>query len=190
MHLGIAHHFGWAVAVTVDRDAALVDRRRIELVEPGVAVAPIHSEGKTLDDAGAAALVAEVRASAARATGAALDALAAAIGAPIATISLREWDPDFPTDLLTLRRVPYEARADSVMYREVLAEEAAARGSSVVLFDARTVEADTREVLGPGADQVLRAPRDQIGPPWGKDQRVAYAAAILAGTRTLGGAQR
>ena len=51
MRIGIAHHLGWAVAVTAADDHRVVDRRRIELVEPGVATAPIHHEGKPLDDA-------------------------------------------------------------------------------------------------------------------------------------------
>jgi hypothetical protein len=45
MRLGIAHHLGWAVAVTASADQ-VVDRRRIELIEPGMPAAPIHHEGK------------------------------------------------------------------------------------------------------------------------------------------------
>jgi hypothetical protein len=44
-----------AVAITAT-GGRVVDRRRIELVEPGVANAPIHHEGKDLDDDAAAAL--------------------------------------------------------------------------------------------------------------------------------------
>ena len=89
MRVGIAHHFGWAVAVTASTDHRVVDRRRIELVEPGTAPAPIHHEGKPLDDVAAAKLVAEVRASALRATAAELDQLAADIAQPIVSMSLR-----------------------------------------------------------------------------------------------------
>lgn len=79
MRLGIADHFGWAVAVTATDAHDVVDRRRLELIEPGVTPAPIHYDGGSLDVAAAAALVAEVRASATRATSAALDGLAAAL---------------------------------------------------------------------------------------------------------------
>ena len=68
MRLGIAHHFGWAVAVTASAEHEVVDRRRIELIEPGTAAAPIHHEGKPLDDRALARLVDQVRASAERAT--------------------------------------------------------------------------------------------------------------------------
>ena len=40
---------------------------------------------------------------------------------PIVSMSLRAWPRDFPTDIATQRRAPYESRADSVMYRQVLA---------------------------------------------------------------------
>lgn len=182
MRLGVAHHLGWAVVVAATDDHVVADRRRIELVEPGVATAPIHHEGAHLDAAAAAALVAEVRASAERATAAALDALAAALPEPVASLSLRAWAPDFPTDLAVLRRVPYEARADSVMYRQVLAEEARRRGWDVHLFEARDVEAQAAAVLGLRADEVLHGPRARLGPPWAKDHRMALAATVLAGT--------
>ena len=176
MRVGIAHHFGWAVAVTASDDHEVVDRRRIELVEPGTAAAPIHHEGAALDDDACAALVAEVRASARRATAASLDALPR----PITSLSLRAWPDDFPDDLATLRRPPYEARADSVMYRQVLAELARERGWQVCTFDAGDVERRAAAVLGSRADEVLHGPRDRLGPPWSKDHRMALAATVLA----------
>jgi hypothetical protein len=180
MHLGIAHHFGWAVAVVADDDRHVVDRRRIELVEPGVAAAPVHHDGAHLADEELARLLAEVRASARRATAASLDEIAASVPAPIRTMSLRAWDPDFPQDLPTQRRVPHEARADSVMYREVLADLAQERGWDVHLFDAKTVERLALDAAGAADDEILRAPRAILGPPWNADHRTAYAAAIVA----------
>jgi hypothetical protein len=181
MRLGVAHHFGWAVAVTASADHRVVDRRRIELIEPGVAAAPIHHEGRHLDDAAAAALVAQVRASSARAASASLDRLAAALPGPIVSMSLRSWPPGFPEELAVQRRVPYESRADSVMYRQVLAELAHARGWAVHLYDAATVESRAAGVLGERAGEVLHGPRAALGPPWAKDHRTALAATVLAG---------
>jgi hypothetical protein len=177
--LGVAHHFGWAVAVTASDDHRVVDRRRIALVEPGVPAAPIHHDGAALDDAAALALVTRVRTSAVRATSAALAALEAT-GGPIVSLSLRAWPPDFPTDIAVQRRVPYEARADSVMYRQVLAECAQARGWDVHLFDAKDVEARAARILGARAHEVLHGPRATLGPPWSKDHRIALAATVLA----------
>ncbi len=134
MRLGIADHFGWAVAVTASADHEVVDRRRIELVEPGVCAAPIHYESKRLDVAETTALVAEVRASVVRATSAAFDGLAAALPASIVSISLRTLPPDFPEDIAVQRRTPYEARADAIMYRRVLVDLARARDWDVHFY--------------------------------------------------------
>ena len=188
MHLGIAHHLGWAVAVTAAYDHQVVDRRRVELIEPGLPAAPIHHEGgahafhgqgKHLHDGALAALVAKVRASAVRATAAELDALEDALPQPIASLSLRAWPADFPTDIDLQRRVPYESRADSVMYLKVLAELGQDRGWSVSFYEAKSVEAEARRILGSRAWAVLDGPRAALGPPWNKDHRTALAATVL-----------
>lgn len=181
MRLGIADHLGWAVAVTASADHEVVDRRRIELVEPGVSEAPIHYESGRLDVAATAALVARVRASVVRATSAALDEITAALPAPVRSISLRVWPLDFPDDIAVQRRAPYEARADAIMYRQELAELAHARGWEVHVYEAKAVVDQASRLLADRADEVLNGPRATIGPPWTKDHRVALAAAIVAG---------
>lgn len=180
MRLGIADHLGWAIAVTASADHEVVDRRRIELVEPGITSAPIHYESRNLDVGATAALVAQVRASAARTTSAALDEIAAALPAPIVSLSLRDWPPDFPDDIAVQRRAPYEARADAIMYRQILSELARARRWDVHLYDARDVVDQAVGVLAERADDVLRGPRASLGPPWAKDHRVALAATVIA----------
>jgi hypothetical protein len=181
MRLGIADHLGWAVAVTVSAGHQVVDRRRIELIEPGLTAAPIHYESRRLDVAATVALVAEVRASVFRATSAALDDIAAALPEPIASISLRSWPPDFPDDIAVQRRVPYEARADAIMYRHVLAELAHARDWDVHLYNAKEVVGQAAGMLGERADEVLQGPRARLGPPWTKDHRVALASTLVGG---------
>ena len=181
MRLGIADHLGWAVAVTASADHEVVDRRRIELVEPGLPAAPIHYEGWRLDVAATVALVATVRASVVRATSAALDELASALSTPVVSISLRAWPLDFPEDIVVQRRAPYEARVDAIMYRKVLSELAYARGWDVHVYDAKDVVSQAVSLLGERADEVLHGPRATMGPPWAKDHRVALAATIVAG---------
>jgi len=180
MRLGIAHHLGWAVAVTASADGRVVDRRRLDLIEPGLPVAPHEHEIQGLDDRAAQALVATVRAAAVRATSASLEALAAALPGPIGSMALRYWSPDFPDDVATLRRPPHQAVADSVLYRQVLADVAHEHGWAVHLYDARTVEAQAARALGARAHDVLHGPRALLGPPWTKDHRIALAAALLA----------
>ena len=180
VRLGIADHLGWAVAVTASADHEVVDRRRIELVEPGLSPAPIHYESRRLDVAATAALVAQVRASVVRAASAALDEIASASPAPVLSISLRAWPVDFPDDIAVQRRAPYEARADAIMYRQELAELAHARGWDVHLYDARAVVGQAERILAERADAVLHGPRATLGPPWTKDHRTALAATIVA----------
>jgi len=48
--MGIAHHLGWAVAVTASAGHEVVDRRRIELIEPGLPAAPVEHEARYLGD--------------------------------------------------------------------------------------------------------------------------------------------
>jgi hypothetical protein len=181
MRLGIYDHFGWAVAVTVDPKHEVVDRRRIELVEPGVTPAPIHYDSARLGVAVTTALVATVRGSIGRATSAAFDGLAAALPEPLVSISLRTWPEDFPEDIAVQCRTPYEARADAIMYRQVIAEVARARGWDVHLYVAKDVLGQATARLGERADEVLQGPRTRLGPPWTKDHRTALAAAIVAG---------
>ena len=180
VHVGVADHFGWAVAVTVSDDHEVVDRRRIELVEPGVCAAPVHYEARNLDDDALAALVAEVRSSVARAASTALDDLAGALPAPVTTLSLRTWPAEFPTDIAVQRRTPYEARADAIMYRQVLAELAHDRGWRVHLYRAKDVLPQAADHLGDRAGEVLHGVRARLGPPWTQDHRTALAAAVLA----------
>lgn len=181
MRLGIADHLGWAIAVTASGHHAVVDRRRLELIEPGISPAPIHYESRRLDVAATAALVANARESVVRVASAALDELAAALPEPVRSISLRAWPLDFPEDIAVQRRAPYEARADAIMYRQELSELAYARGWEVNVYDAKAVVGQAVRLLAERADEVLQGPRTTMGPPWTKDHRVALAATIAAG---------
>jgi hypothetical protein len=115
-----------------------------------------------------------------RATSSALDELGSVLPEPIDTISLRAWPADFPEDIAVQRCVPYESRADSVMYCQVLAELSRERGWSVRTYNAKSVEDEAIRILGDRANEVLRSPRTTLGPPWSKDHRIALAATIVA----------
>jgi hypothetical protein len=180
MRLGIADHLGWAIAVTASADHEVADRRRIELIEPGMVAAPIHYESRRLDVAATAALVAKVRASVVRATSAALDEIAAALPAPVVSISLRALPLEFPDDIAVQRRAPYEARADAIMYRQELSDLAHARDWEVHFYDAKAVVGQALGMLDERADEILQRPRAIMGPPWMKDHRIALAATIMA----------
>src|ERR671910_1647226 len=99
--VGVAEHGNSAVLVTV-AGGELLDRRRIDLTDRGLPTHPHHHEGswavgrylnipgaRALSLAEAVALVERVRASAARGAREGLEALAAAVPVPIASIAIR-----------------------------------------------------------------------------------------------------
>jgi len=179
VRVGIADHYGWAIAVTADDNYEVVDRRRIELLDDSeLPNAPVEHDIKGLADDAAFALVEAVRASALRAAATALEELSCAVPT-IASIALRAWPPDFPDDIATKRRAPYDTRADGIMYRQVLAEAAEARGWEVHLYDAKHVEGQASAKLGARAADVLYGPRAHLGAPWAKDHRTALAAIVV-----------
>jgi hypothetical protein len=177
LRLGIADHYAYANIVVASTDHDVVDRRRIALVEPGAPECPVHGEGKGLDDAACRALVDEFRDSIWRCANAAFDDLPKGI----ASVFLRSWPLDFPTDLATQRKLPYENWADSIIYRQVIADAAEARGWTIHLYDPKSVEAEARVVLGTRADDVIDGPRQRLGAPWAKDHRMALSATIVGG---------
>lgn len=169
--IGISDHGGWAILVTATRDGALLDRRRVELVDEDLPCIPHHHEAQMLPLDQAVALVERVRTSAEKHAALALDAVAAAVPG-IAGIALRRRQPLPPT--IPERLKDYRARnvADWVMYRDALASAAQARGWSVYWFDSRNLRLD---------GGVLQM-RNVVGPPWTQDHKLAMAAAIAAAT--------
>ena len=179
--IGVSDHGGWAVLVTVGRDGTLLDRRRVELVDEGLPKIPHHSEGQRLPLDEAVALVERVRASAERHATVVLDAVAMTVSGRILGVALRQC-PSLPPTIAE-RITDYRAQnvADWVMYRKALAAAAEARGWAVHWYDAKKVFAAASETLHiEDFDVHFLKLRKSIGPPWGKDHKVAMAAAIVA----------
>jgi hypothetical protein len=178
--VGIADHAGFAIAVTASAAGALVDRRRLELVDATLPAMPHHHEGQRLPIAEAVALVARVRASALRNAAVRLAELESSIGVKIDRIALRECPP-LPTTVAE-RITSYRAMcvADWVMYREALADAAKERGWTVSWYDAKAILTATPVN---GLTALLAAAKKKAGPPWQKDHRVAMAAALAAAVR-------
>ena len=179
--IGVSDHCGWAVLVTVGGDGALLDRRRVELVDEGLPKLPHHHDAQGLPLPAALELIERVRASADRHATVALDAVARAVPAHIVGITLRECPPLPPS--VAERLADYRAQnvADTVMYRQALAGAAGARGWRVDWYA-------TKKVLGAAADALAITDFDahflqlrrSLGPPWGMDYKLAMAAGIVA----------
>ena len=192
--VGVAENGNSAVLVTVAPGGKLLDRRRIDLTQ-GLPTHPHHHEGswavgRYLETPGARALpldevlvlVERVRAAAARGARESLEALAAGIATPIASIALRVCPTLPPTTEERIKDNRAQTMADSVMYREALALAGEARGWSVHWYERERVFRDAAEALGRDAiDDVLQQMGRAIGPPWQAIHKLA-AAAALAGT--------
>ncbi len=192
--VGVSDHAGYALFVTVTRDGALIDRRRVALLDDGLPTMPHHHEGQRVPIDEAVALVARVRESAQRSAVSRLDELARSLpSVELAGIALRV-DPTLPPTVAE-RIADYRAMcvADWVMFRHGLADAARARGWSEHRYDAkRVIEGAARSLGRPSVDALLASAGEAVGAPWTKDHEVAMAAAIVAGraTRTATGSTR
>ena len=191
--VGVAEHGNSAVLVTLGPDGALLDRRRVDLTT-GLPTHPYHHEGSwavgrylnspwarpmALSDA--VALVERVREAAANGARESLEALAGSVALPIAAIALRVC-PRLPAT--TEGRIA-DARAatmaDSVMYRQALADAASERGWSVHWYDAEHVFQNAAAAVGrEDIDAHLQAMGKPVGPPWQAKHKLAAAAALAA----------
>jgi hypothetical protein len=179
--VGVADHGGWAVLVTAAADGTLLDRRRIELVDPDLPALPHHHDALALPVDEGVKLVERVSASADRRAKLGLDAVATATPRRIAGIALRECPPLPPTIAERLSNYRAQNVADWVMYRQALAAAAEARGWAVHWYNAKTVLDSARRALrGRDLDAHFAQVRKAAGPPWTADHKVAMAAAIVA----------
>jgi hypothetical protein len=194
--VGIAEHGNSAVLVTVAPRGELLDRRRVDLTR-GLPTHPYHHEGswavgrylnspwaRAIPLADAVALVERVRESAARGARAILAALAATVPVPIASIAIRVCPQLPPTTEERIADSRAANVADSVMYREALANAAEARGWWVHWYDRERVFRDASAALGgEDIDAFLHAMGRSIGPPWQAKHKLAAAAALAVAAR-------
>ena len=192
--VGVAEHGKSAILITVTPGGELLDRRRIDLTERGLPAHPHHHQGswavgrylnspwaRKTSLAEAVALVERVRASAARGALEGLDALAAAVPVPIASIAIRVCPELPPTTEERIADNRAQTFADSVMYREALAAAAEARGWSIHWYDRERVFRDAAQALGrEDVEALLREMGRLVGPPWQAKHKLAAAAALAA----------
>ncbi|HZM58393.1 MAG TPA: hypothetical protein VFB85_01330 [Vicinamibacterales bacterium] len=190
--LGLKAHSGWAALVAIgqhDGTLSLVDRRRLELVdrdEASWAKQPYHAaEGLPARDArqiverGLTAArrhaTREVRDAVTRLEreGHTIDGCAVLMGQP-----MPEWSVD---DILAVHFRMH--KAEGVLFRDALARAAKACGQRLVEIPEKTLQDHARRALG--APPVAFAKHiatlgKTAGPPWGKDQKEAALAAMIA----------
>jgi hypothetical protein len=194
--VGVAEHSNAAVLVTIASNGDLLDRRRIELTEPGLPTHPHHHEGswamgrylntpgaRAISLVDAVALVERVHASALRGALEGLKALATDVPVPIAGIAIRACPNLPPTIEERIADNRWQTVADSVMYRNALAAAAEARGWFVHWYHRETVFRHAADALGrKDVDAFLSEMGRTLGPPWQAKHKLAAAAALAAAT--------
>lgn len=187
---GISDHNGWAIVVSVAvRDGApvLLDRRRVELIDPGLPNQPYHHETLGLDSMRAEALVKEVQESAAHCAERALAKLKSGlepVGEVIA-IALRVPPlPHLPESVAAAHAsTPVLVRADAMIYHDALCKAASSLGIGVEMMARGEERPRASDVLRTEVERLnnwLVDLRASLGPPWQKDHQDAMARAIAA----------
>jgi hypothetical protein len=186
--LGVADHNGWAVCVTAAASRGLpvvVDRRRVNLIEPGVPSQPYHHETVGMPLPEAEKLVVRVRESVMRTTLARLSELRDELQPPYTIVAMTLRNPPLSYVPVTVaeahKSYPVMCRADSMMYHDALCTAARRLSIALELHD-RGEEvvraADRLRVSLEELEHFLQAAGKSLGPPWHKEHRLAAAAAM------------
>jgi hypothetical protein len=177
---GLKAHSGWAALVGVgerDGDIEMTDRRRIDLVEEGWQKQPYHTAEHLQPvaardavargiDAARRGAVRELRAAIARADEQHHDvgACGVLVGNPMPA-----WSVD---EILAVHFRMH--KAEGALFRDVLLHAAAVCGLRTV------VVSETESGADPSLLHTIAALGRSAGPPWGKDQKDAAFAALIA----------
>lgn len=188
--LGVADHGGWAICVTVAASRGVpvvVDRRRIETIEPGIPTQPYHHDTVGMPGAQAEALVARVRASVMRTTLARLTELRDELQPPYTIVAMTLRTPPLSFVPVTAAEAHQSynvtCRADGMMYHDALITAARTLKIAVELHNRGQEIARASERLDVSAaklDEFLQGAGEAVGRPWQKEHRFAAAAAIRA----------
>jgi len=172
---GFKAHSGWAALVVIglsDAEFVVVDRRRIELVEEPWAKQPYHAaeklpaaEARRLVQRGidAANRIAEreMRAFLKRSTGHDLAGCAVLVGSPM---------PEWTIEQILSVHVRMH-KAEGVLFPASLIAAAKTCGLEVRTIPEKTLPATFNSIV-----MMLGK---SVGPPWGKDQKIAATAAMM-----------
>ena len=188
--VSVADHTGWAHIVCVSTVAdvpAVVDRRRVALIDAGLPTLPFHHDTVGMREDEANALIARVRRSIARCASRALRAVVDDVAPAHRVRALAIREPPFselPESVVPVwRSYRLQCAADGMMYQLALCR--AARESGLDVFVCRRGDELERaagrlgvdpERLASFIDGAGRPP----GPPWTLEHRRAYAAGIAA----------
>ena len=186
---GLKAHSGWAALVALGRrdgELVVVDRRRVELVEEEWAKQPYHAAEELAAEAARKLVKRGIDAAfriALRELRAALKSELARRNEVVACAvlvgnAMPEWNVE---QILAVHFRMHQA--EGVLFRNALVYAAKECGVKVVEVPEKTLTTYAEEALAlPSAklSQTLSALGKQAGPPWGRDQKDAALAAMIA----------
>ena len=186
---GFKAHSGWAALVvlgTGERGLQVLERSRVELVEDDWAKQPYHAAEQLKPaearkvvkrgiDAATRIALREMRSALKRTleNGFEVQYCGLLVGSPM---------PDWSVDEILAVHFRMH-KAEGVLFREVLAKAADACDLKVVQIAEKSVFQDAQIVLETSASSLSRqmvALGKSVGAPWGKDQKEATLAALIA----------
>jgi hypothetical protein len=187
--IGVDDHYAWANLVCVSTSGPaelLLDKRRVELLDPSLPASPYHHDTLGMAPASAEALVRDVTASANDRAKSALSSLIEDL-APARCRGIAIRVPPLPRLPATVAAVHAETwvmnRADGMIYHQALTQAAAELNLRVCYFEKDTVlelAAQARGKTASDLERHLKALARTHGPPWRKAHVVACAGAIIA----------
>ncbi|HKT80097.1 MAG TPA: hypothetical protein VJP86_07735 [Vicinamibacterales bacterium] len=191
--ISVADHAGWAYALCVAAPSgipAVVERRRLTLIDAGLPTMPYHHESLGLPVDEADRLIARVRQSIASCALLALKQVAVELAPTHVPVALAIREPTFPVLPETVAgvRASYQLQcaADGMMYQFALCQ--AARDLDLDVEQCRRGDESARAAAQLGVhlsavEAFVSGVGRPPGPPWTEEHRRAYAAGIAALSR-------
>ena len=186
---GMKAHSGWAAVVVVGKrhgDLTVVDRRRIELVEDEWARQPYHAADDLKPDAARKVVkrgveaahrvtAREMRAAVRRERERENEVVACAV---LVANPMPDWSVE---EILAVHFRMH--KAEGVLFREALVRGTRACGLKLVAIPEKLLTKHAESALGSpvsGLVKKIATLGKSVGPPWGKDQKMAALAAMVA----------
>jgi hypothetical protein len=188
--VSVAEHAGWAhlVCVAAVGDVpAVIERRRVTLIDAGVPTQPYHHESIGMKEEEANALIARVRKSIAAHASLALQRVVTDLAPARTVVALALRQPPFPELPETVSAVwksyPLQCAADGMMYQLAMCRAAGDLELEVHQYqrgEDTTWAAAQLGVTAKDIESFVSRTGRPSGPPWTQEHRRAFAAGIAA----------
>jgi len=188
--ISVAEHAGWAHVVcvaAVGNMPAVIERRRVTLIEAGLPTLPYHHDSIGMREDEANALIARVQRSIAACASRELERVVIDVAPAYAVVALAIREPPFaelPESVAAVRQsYRLQCAADGMMYQLALCRAARDLGLEVHLCrrGEETARAAARlEVHPDDMESFVSGTGRPSGPPWTQEHRRAYASGIAA----------